>query len=187
MFPCLFPCLCLALCFYVLFVMPMFRYMLLCTPFVMPMLRSMLLCALCHAYAWIYVFLGPRILPMFGSTCLVAMPCAIVALLSLIYLFLKFWALLVGCRSRSRGLGLHPHTLAYIKRFGSFPYMHVYACLLLCFMSMFASLVLGFAMLSALHGLDLVWLHPTPVWLCLGVTTCGCILVMLVCSMHTLS
>ena len=109
---------------------------------------------------------------MFRSTCLVAMPCAIVALLSLISLFLKFWALLVGCRSRSRGLGLHPHTQAYIKGFGSFPHMHVYACLLLCFMSMFASLVLGFAMLSALHGLDLVWLHPTPVWLCLGVTTC---------------
>ena len=40
-----FSCLCLDLCFYVLFVMPM--------------LRSMLLCALCHAYAWIYVFLGP--------------------------------------------------------------------------------------------------------------------------------
>ena len=39
-------------------------------------------------------------------------------------------------------------------------------------MSVFASLVLGFAMLSALCVLDLVWLHPTPVWLCLGVTTC---------------
>ena len=39
-------------------------------------------------------------------------------------------------------------------------------------MSMFASLVLGFAMLSALRGHDLVWLHPTPVWLCLGVATC---------------
>ena len=50
--------------------------------------------------------------------------------------------------------------------------MHVYACLLLCFMSMFASLVLGFAMPSALRGLDLVWLHPTPMWLCFSVTTC---------------
>ena len=39
-------------------------------------------------------------------------------------------------------------------------------------MFMFASLVLGFAMPSTLHGLDLVWLHPAPVWLCLGVTTC---------------
>ena len=152
MFLCLFPCLCLDLCFYVLFVMSMFRSMLSCAPFVVSMHRYMLLCALCHAYAWIYFFLGPVSFPMFGSTCLVAMPCAIVALLSLIYLFLKFWALLVGCRSRSCGLGLYPHTQVYIKGFGSFPYMYVYACLLLCFMSMFASLVLGFAMLRALHG-----------------------------------
>ena len=50
--------------------------------------------------------------------------------------------------------------------------MHAYAYLLLCFVSMFASLVLGFAMLSALRGLDLMWLHPMLVWLCLGVTTC---------------
>ena len=50
--------------------------------------------------------------------------------------------------------------------------MHAYAYLLLCFVSMFASLVLGFAMLSALRGLDLTWLHPMLMWLCLGVTTC---------------
>ena len=50
--------------------------------------------------------------------------------------------------------------------------MHVYAYLLLCSVSMFASLVLGFAMLSALRGFDLVWLHPTLVWFCSGVTTC---------------
>ena len=42
------------------------------------------------------------------------------------------------------------------------PYLHVYACLLLYFMFVLASLVLGFAMLDALCGLDLVWLHPTP-------------------------
>ena len=41
-------------------------------------------------------------------------------------------------------------------------YLHVYACLLLYFMFVLASLVLGFAMLDALCGLDLVWLHPTP-------------------------
>ena len=29
-----------------------------------------------------------------------------------------------------------------------------------------------FVLLGHHHGLDLVWLHPTPVWLCLGVTTC---------------
>ena len=50
--------------------------------------------------------------------------------------------------------------------------MHVYACLLLCYMSMFASPVLGFAMLSVLRGLDLVWLQPTHMWLWLGVTIC---------------
>ena len=70
MFPCLFPCLCLDLCFYVLFVM------------LMP--RSMLLCALFHAYAFmcslscLYLDLclfRPYIIPMFGSTCLVDMPC----------------------------------------------------------------------------------------------------------------
>jgi len=59
-------------------------------------------------------------------------------------LFLLFWPLLVGCRSRSRGLDLHPYASAYIKGFGSFPYIHVYVCLLLCLMSMLASLDLGF-------------------------------------------
>ena len=38
-------------------------------------------------------------------------------------------------------------------------------------MLVLASLLLGFAMLDALHGLDLVWLHPTPMRPCLGVTT----------------
>ena len=42
--------------------------------------------------------------------------------------------------------------------------MHVYVCLLLYFMSMFASLDLGLAMLSAPHGFVLVWLHPSPLW-----------------------
>ena len=51
-------------------------------------------------------------------------------------------------------------------------YLHVCACLLLCFMLVLASLVLGFAMFGALRGLDLVWLHPmlmrpcssVPIW-----------------------
>ena len=49
--------------------------------------------------------------------------------------------------------------------------MSMLACLLLYFMLVLASLVLGFAMLDALCGLDLVWLHPKPMRLCLGVTT----------------
>ena len=50
------------------------------------------------------------------------------------------------------------------------PCLHVYACLLLCFMFVLASLVLGFAVLDALHGLDLGWLYLTPIRLCSDVT-----------------
>ena len=79
-------------------------------------------------------------------------------------------------------------------------------CLLLCFMLVLASLVLGFAMLDALHGLDLVWLHPTPMRPCLDVTiweafldvgsllaysslpaSCDAMLTMLVCATRWLS
>ena len=51
------------------------------------------------------------------------------------------------------------------------PYLHVYACSHLCFMLMLASLFLGFATLDALSGFVVVWLHPTPMRLCLDVTT----------------
>ena len=49
-------------------------------------------------------------------------------------------------------------------------YLHVYACLLLCFTLVLASLVLGFVMFGALHELDLVWLHLTPMRPCSDVT-----------------
>ena len=49
-------------------------------------------------------------------------------------------------------------------------YLHVYACLFLCFMLVLAFLIIGFAMLYALCRLDLVWLHPTPTRPCLDVT-----------------
>ena len=71
--------------------------------------------------------------------------------------------------SRPYGLCHHPYTKAHIKGFGS-SYLHVYACLLLCFMLVLASLVLGFTMLDALRGFDLVWLHSTPMRPCLDVT-----------------
>ena len=51
------------------------------------------------------------------------------------------------------------------------PYLHVCACLLLCFMLVLASLVLGFATFDALSGYMVVWLHPMPRRLCLDVTT----------------
>ena len=51
------------------------------------------------------------------------------------------------------------------------PYFHVYVCLLLWFMLMLASLVLGFATLDAFRWFVVVWLHPTPMRPHLGVTT----------------
>ena len=87
---------------------------------------------------------------------------------SFYHIFLCF-ALMVRTPSRPYGLCHRPYTKAHIKEFGS-SYLHVYACLLLCFMLVLASLVLGFAMLDALHGLDLVWLHSMSMRPCLDVT-----------------
>ena len=42
------------------------------------------------------------------------------------------------------------------------PYLHVYACLLLCFMLVIAFLVLGFATLDAINRFVVVWLHSMP-------------------------
>ena len=53
------------------------------------------------------------------------------------------------------------------------PIFHVHACLLLCFMFVLASLVLAFAMSSALHKLDLVWLHLTSMQ-CYAYHVCLC-------------
>ena len=41
------------------------------------------------------------------------------------------------------------------------PILHVYACLLLCFMLVLASLVLGLATFDTLSRFVVVWLHPT--------------------------
>ena len=71
------------------------------------------------------------------------------------------YVLLVQTRSRPYGLCHRPYTLAHIKRFGS-PIFHVCAYLLLCFMLVLASLVLGFATFGALSGFVVVWLHSTP-------------------------
>ena len=93
--------------------------------------------------------------------------------------------------SRPYGLCHRPYTLAHIKGFGS-PDFHVYACLLLCLISMLASLDLGFAMFDALSGFVVVWLHPMPMRPCSGVTTwdaspCDDMLTMLVCATCWLS
>ena len=64
---------------------------------------------------------------------------AIVDLLSLYLTFLCF-GLLLRTRSRPYGLCHHSYTLTYIKGFGS-PILHVYTCLLLCFVLVLASLI----------------------------------------------
>ena len=97
------------------------------------------------------------------------LPCAIVALLSLTFLscVLAYWF----------GLDLDPtvfvivHTPWPISKGLDYPYLHVYACLVLCFMLVLASLVLGFATFDALSGYVVVWLHLMPRKPCLDVTT----------------
>ena len=51
------------------------------------------------------------------------------------------------------------------------PYLHVYACLFLCFMRVLAFLVLGFTTLDALSRLVVVWLHSMPMRPCSDATT----------------
>ena len=97
------------------------------------------------------------------------MPCAIVAICSFYHIFLCF-GLMVRTRSWPYGLCHCLYTKAHIKGFGS-SYLYVYACLLLCFMLVLASLVLGFAMLDALSRFVVVWLHPVPMRPYLDVTT----------------
>ena len=99
---------------------------------------------------------------------LIVMPCAIVALLFLYLSFLCFGPLV--------GSNLDPvifvtiHTPRPTSKVLDHPYLHVYACLLLCYTSVLASWVLGFVMLGTLRGLDLVRLYPMPIRPCLGVT-----------------
>ena len=92
------------------------------------------------------------------------MPCAIIALLSLLSLFFLCFGLMVRTRSRPHGLCHCPYILAHIKGFGS----SIFACLCLL-ASMLASLVLDFATLDALSRFMVVQLHPTPTRPCLDV------------------
>ena len=95
-----------------------------------------------------------------------AMLCAIVALL-LLYLSFLFFGLLVQTWYKPCGLCHRPYTKAHVKGFGS-TYLHVYACLHLCFMLVLAFLILGFAIALASLCLcgyirrpwGLVWMQP---------------------------
>ena len=92
---------------------------------------------------------------------LVAMPCASKALLSIYVSLSCVLALLVGCRSRSCGLGLLLSPSPIFKGLDHFLCMSMFAYLLLYFISMLASLDLGFTMLCAFRELVLVWSHPS--------------------------
>ena len=89
------------------------------------------------------------------------MPCAIVAFFS----FVAFSCVLAYWFGPDLDLMVFVfvHTPWPISKGLDHPYLYVYACLLLCFMLVLASLVLGFAMLDALSEFVVVWLHLTPV------------------------
>ena len=76
---------------------------------------------------------------------------------------------MVRTQSRPYGICHCLNTKAHIKGFGS-PYLHVYACLLLCFILVLVSLVLGLATLDALSRFVVVLLHPMPMRPCIDIT-----------------
>ena len=141
------PCLCLDLHVYVFFAM-----------FI---LKSTCQCLDLCSYAQIHVF-------MHSIPCLCAQiyvgcyaMCYFSPFCPLISLFFSFWPF-------QWGVDLNPVVQAYIctprpilKGFDHFLYMCMLAFLLLCFISILVSLDLGFAMLCALCGFVLVWLHPS--------------------------
>ena len=125
---------------------------------------------LCSLHALYYLPCACALLAIF--VCLgLGYVCHVMCYCSLFVDCLSFlcFGLLVWIRSWPYGLGYHQYTLAHIKGFES-SYLHVYACLLICFMLVLASLVLGFAMLNALSGFVVVWLRPTPIRPYLDVT-----------------
>ena len=110
------PCLCLDLHAYVFYAMFLLRSMCLCLDICVYVLRAMFVCL---NLRWL---LGHVLLQPFCP---------------LISLFLVFWPLLEGCRSRSYCLSLHPHTQTYIKGFESF-LSHV--CLLASMLYLYVNL-----------------------------------------------
>ena len=100
-----------------------------------------------------------------GYVCHAMCYCSLFVALSF---FLVFWPM-VSTRSRPYGLCYRLYTKAHIKRVWIIPILHVYACLLLCFMLVLASVVLGFATFGTLSGFVVVWLHLMLMRPCLDV------------------
>ena len=90
-------------------------------------------------------------------SCYFPCACALYAMFACLDLGYVCHAMCFWTRSRPYGLRHRPYTLAHIKGFGS-PILHVYACLLLYFMLVLASLILGFATLDAFTGRVVMWL-----------------------------
>ena len=116
-------------------------------------------------YAQIYVFM-----------CFVPCLCAQIYMLvchvliqpfgSSMSFFLVFWPLLVGCRSRSRGLGLHRYTQAYIKGLDHF----LYECL--CLFDFFHALNPLWAYANRSLGPLACVVASIPSMDCFDITTC---------------
>ena len=138
------------------------------------MLRCFTPCfhALCHACAQIYMLLCSLLCLDVQIYMLDAMSSVWLCFFVSCYVFFLCFGPQVGCRSRSIGLGLHPYTQAYNKRFESFPLcMCMLACLYALDPCLFAQ-IQALAMLYALHGFVLVglwdhlpiWLHQSLLW-----------------------
>ena len=145
------------------------------------MLRSTCLCVLCHVFAQIYMLvlrsvslcLDLHAMFVCSDLCVYVLHAMLVCsdlcwllchvllqpFLSLDISLSCVLALLVRCRSRSCGLGLHLYTQAYIKEFGSFP-LHVYVCLLASILYLHVSLSRS----RLCHAL-------CPLWVCAHVVT----------------
>ena len=137
---CSLPCLCLDLHAYVFFTMFLLRSTSLCLDLCVYVLCAMLVCLdlcwlLCHVLLQPFLSLN----------------------ISLSYIL----PLLVGCRSRSCGLGLHLYTQAYIKGFGSFS-LHIYVCMLASILYLHVNLSRSRLFHAcAPYGLVLVRSHPS--------------------------
>ena len=98
------------------------------------------------------------------------MPRGFVALLPIYLSFLCF-GLLVGLDPEPM-VFIIIHTPLPISKGFDHPFcMSMLACLLLCFMLVLASLILGFATLYVFSGRVVMWLQPMPMRPCLDATT----------------
>ena len=172
-------------------------------------LKSLCLGAFGYAYAQIYMFIcslpylcldlyAGVLFAMFvsRSTYWLLYHVLLQPFLSLAISLSYVLALQVGCRPRSYGLGLHPYTQAYIKRFRSF-----LLCMrmLACFYTLYPCLPAQIQVLPCLVpsvGLCLLVFRATCLCVVASVLFCGLfgcnhlreyILVMLICLMHTIS